>query len=68
MGEVSPKVTERARTLTGKHRHSDRIALTKTCLSPYVGSVVPGLPSQALRASSPKGRALGKPVLVVLDA
>ena len=27
---VSPKVTERARTLTEKHRHSDRIALTKS--------------------------------------
>ena len=30
LGEVSPKVTERARTLTEKHRHSDRIALTKS--------------------------------------
>ena len=30
LGEVSPKVTERARTLTEKHRHSDSIALTKS--------------------------------------
>ena len=27
---VSPKVTERARTLTEKNRHSDSIALTKS--------------------------------------
>ena len=27
---VSPKVTERARMLTEKHRHSDRITLTKS--------------------------------------
>jgi len=29
MGEVSPKVTERARPLTRNHRRSDGIALTK---------------------------------------
>ena len=29
MGEVSPKVTERARPLTRNRRHSDSIALTK---------------------------------------
>ena len=29
MGEVSPKVTERARMLTENRRHSDSIALTK---------------------------------------
>ena len=32
LGEVSPKVTERARMLTEKHRHSDNIALTKNLL------------------------------------
>ena len=30
MGELSPKVTERARTLTKKSRRSDSIALTKS--------------------------------------
>ena len=29
---VSPKVTERARTLTGNRRHGDSIALTKSLL------------------------------------
>jgi hypothetical protein len=29
LGELSPKVTERARTLTKKSRRSDSIALTK---------------------------------------
>ena len=32
LGEVSPKVTERARTLTGNRRHGDSIALTKSLL------------------------------------
>ena len=32
MGEVSPKVTERARMLPEKHWHSDSIALTKSLL------------------------------------
>jgi len=30
LGELSPKVTERARTLTKKSRRSDSIALTKS--------------------------------------
>ena len=32
------------------------------------GPFAPGLPSQALRASSPKGRAIGRPVSFRLDA
>ena len=32
LGEGSPKVTERARTLTGNRRHGDSIALTKRLL------------------------------------
>ena len=32
LGEVSPKVTERARTLTGNRRHGGSIALTKSLL------------------------------------
>ena len=32
LGEVSPKVTERARTLTRDRRHGDGIALTKGVL------------------------------------
>ena len=54
LGEVSPKVTERARTLTGNRRHGDSIALTKSLLIAVYGSVVLALPSQALRASSPR--------------
>ena len=32
LGEVAPKVTERARMLPEIHRHSDSIALTKSLL------------------------------------
>ena len=45
---ASPQVTERARALTKKNKHSDSIALTRGCLSLRSGSVVTGLPSQAL--------------------
>ena len=49
LGEVSPKVTERARTLTGDRRHGDSIALDKSLLiAVYEFVSVPALPSQAL--------------------
>ena len=59
LGEVSSlAMTERARKLTGKHTHSDNIAITKAKNhAVHSGSFEPGLPSQALRASSPKRRA-----------
>ena len=59
LGEVSSlAMTERARKLTGKHTHSDNIAITKAKNhAVHSSSFEPGLPSQALRASSPKGRA-----------
>ena len=41
-------MTERARTLTKRQGLSDRAALTKNHLSLRGGSVVTGLPSQAL--------------------
>ena len=43
LGEVSPKVTERARTLTGNRRHGDSIALTKSLLIAVYESCRTGL-------------------------
>ena len=60
LGEVSPKVTERARTLTEMSEHSDSIALIKAFDYRCIPSFVTRLPSQALRASSPKGRAFNR--------
>ena len=63
MGELSPKVTERVRTLTKKSRRSDSIALTKSL--PIAAWRLPGdglaLSVGLAPASSPKGGALGRP-------
>ena len=48
LGEVSPKVTERARPLTEKLLYSDTLTLTKRQLIAAQNSAMPGLPSQAL--------------------
>ena len=58
LGEVSPKVTERARTLTEKHRHSDRIALTKSlpiavCRLCRAGLALSGASRQLSQRESP---------------
>ena len=69
LGELSPKVTERARMLTEKNRHSDSIALTKRQLIAAWRLSGDGLAlSVSLRASSPRGRALGRPGHFLLDA
>ena len=65
LGEVSPKVTERARTLTGNRRHGDSIALTKSLLIAVYESCRTGLalsgasrqlPQRGSLSASPLGR------------
>ena len=70
MGELSPKVTERARTLTEKSRRSDSIALTKRQLIAVRRLSGDGLALSVglAPASSPKGGALGRPGHFLLDA
>ena len=63
LGEVSPKVTERARTLTEMSEHSDSIALIKACAYRCAGGFFrPGLAlSVTFGDTSPKGRGFGPP-------
>ena len=61
LGEVSPKVTERARMLTVIQGRSDSIALTKSLLiAAWAVLSCRPCPLRRSRASSPKGRALGE--------
>ena len=58
LGEVSPKVTERARMLTVIRGRSDSIALTKSLLiAAWAVLSCRACPLRRSRASSPKGRA-----------
>ena len=69
MGELSPKVTERARTLTKKSRRSDSIALTKSL--PIAAWRLPGdglALSVCCADTSPRGRGLGRPGHFLLTA
>ena len=64
LGEVSPKVTERARMLTVIRGRSDSIALTKSLLiAAWAVLSCRACPLRRSRASSPKGRAIGRPGL-----
>ena len=68
LGEVSPKVTERARTLTRKRRHGDSIALTKRQLIAARRLSGDGLAlSVTFGATSPIGRGTGVPVRLTLN-
>ncbi len=61
LGEVSPKVTERASPWRKGRSHSDRHRLLLKRYDRCVkASTLASLPSQALRASSPKGRAFAE--------
>ena len=70
MGELSPKVTERARMLTEKSRRSDSIALPKGQLIAAWRLSGDGLALSVglAPASSPRGGALGRPGHFLLDA
>ena len=70
LGELSPKVTERARMLTEKSRRSDSIALSKNLLIAVRRLSGDGLALSVglAPASSPKGGALGRPGHFLLDA
>ena len=62
---VSPKVTERARTLTEKHRHSDSIALTKSlpiavCRLCRAGLALSGASRQLSQRESPWQAGFGR--------
>ena len=68
LGEVSPKVTERA-SLAGKSLCAAISRLfVRAILSQCKSCLAASLPSQALRASSPKGGALGRPGHFLLPA
>ena len=69
MGELSPKVTERARTLPEKNRRSDSIALPKRQFIAVRRLSGDGLALSVglAPASSPKGGALGISVRFRLD-
>ena len=59
LGEVSPKVTERASPARKRRRAAIGRLFVRAIRSLYQSCLAAALPSQALRASSPKGRAFG---------
>ena len=63
LGELSPKVTERARTLTEKNRRSDSIALPKNLLIAVWRLSGDGLALSVIACAMPplpKGEALAR--------